>query len=189
MLDKISSALQAVGRFIREQWQEAKEEEQMLQELKVKQENQMQKLAMHNFIYSMMQKMTYDLFEVFQYQRYPRLEQVRTVADIRISNYKIQKNKVLYCFKIDKKTAEQLMSCEISQILTNTNTDISSHRVRLFHLYGTNIYQYFPFLARGIRVVAVKDLGLDVEIIVETVISPQELYEEYRQTPSIFTDI
>lgn len=187
MLDKISSALQSVGQFIKEQWQEAKEGEQLLQELRDKQKRQMQKLSMHNLIYSLMQKMAYDLFEVFQYQRYPRLEQVRTVADIRISNYIFSKNKILYCFRLDKKTAEQLMNFEISKVLNDMNADICSHRARLFHLYGTNIYQHFPFLAHGIRVTAVKDLGLDVEITIETALSPQDYFDNYRQTPSIST--
>lgn len=189
MLEKISSALQAAGRFIREQWQEAKEEEQMLQNQYQQQQNKVRKQQLKKCIYQMMQRMAYDLFEVFQYQRYPRLATIRTVNDIRIQSCQVLYNTIHYKFRIDKNNNEQLLDCEIEKIRNDMNTDIYAHRVRLAHMYGHNMHQYFPFLARGIRVVAVKDLGLDVEIIVETVISPEEFYEEYRQTPSIFTDI
>lgn len=43
------------------------------------------------------------------------------------------------------------------------------------------------FLSHGVRVVAVKDLGLEAEIEVTTALSPNYFNENYRQTPFIFT--
>lgn len=187
MLDRISSVLQAVGNFITKQFEKLKEDERLYQEYQDKQKKQMQKQEIHKLIYSMMQKMVYDLFEVFQHQRYTGLEQVRTVGDIRISSYQIIRNTIYYKYKLDKKTKEQLTKGEIFKIINDMNNDISTHAVRLAHQYGQYFGQIFPFLAQGIKVVAVKDLGLDVEITVETAISIQNYYNSYRQSPDVFT--
>lgn len=132
-------------------------------EQKQKQQLEMQEYSRACYIRSVMYEMQKDLFEVFQHRRYYFMADILDSADIRVSGYKIRGNIVIYNFQLAKSTNKHVDATIAAKIRNNMNADIEQTRYRLETL-GT-LYDY-PFIARGLNVVGVKDAGLALEVSV-----------------------
>lgn len=125
-------------------------------------------------IWDMMGQMQIDLYQAFQNHTYANLAPIQTPLTIRIFTFKKENDTFLYKFTLAKSSDIKLPFVSLQGIHLNMNTDIASVQRQLLYAYGYEYLVYhYPYLAQGIYVTNVEELGLsDIIITVVTHIQP-----------------
>lgn len=144
---------------------------------KQRQKSQWEKRVKDEAIFNFMFSMRTDLFEAFHDKHYSHLYTITSVHDIRMEGYNYSKQiGWTYMFLLSKKTSEneKIARTFLSDIRANMNTDISSTQKELQNFWGNQYFlSFYPFLANGVYVMDVKDIGTaDLIITVQTHVQP-----------------
>lgn len=156
--------------FQLEKWleNENKKNQTMIQENQKKQKSEI--------IYEFMLDMQLDLFECFRHSSFGGgLVPISSPQIIRIFDFKQTPKGILYLFRIPKTRIDRIPSVVCDQIKKNMNADVASTSRRIMYQMGWDwLYCTHPYLAKGIYIVDVQDLGDgDLVISVATHIVPR----------------
>ena len=107
----------------------------------------------------------HDLYEAFRSSHYPNLNQIISYSNIRINGWLVQQNTIIYLFTLSKQCITPLPHAVLQATMSNMNKDIASALTTLNSIYG---YDYtmlnYPYLANGLYVYSIRDMGVDIEI-------------------------
>ena len=107
-----------------------------------------------------MHEMTFDLYEGFKNHSYYILEPIYTPDTIRIHDYTLYNDCIVYHFSLDKKSLGKTAAIVLDKLQQNFNLDLYSAQRNIVQQCGLPYLQlHHPFLYYGIYVVDVQDLG------------------------------
>lgn len=119
-----------------------------------------QKQVRDTLISEFMYQMTFDLYEGFKNHSYYILEPIYTPDAIRIHNYTLYDDCIVYHFTLDKKNLGKTAAIILEKLKQNFNLDLASAQRNIVQQCGYPYLQmHHPFLYYGIYVVDIKDLG------------------------------
>ena len=124
---------------------------------------------MRNQIFSTMNQLQKELFEVFKNQSYNDLRHIENYKNIRLYDFEMDNKTVIYKFSLLKDDSnKKIATYFLKEIKRQMNSDIISAQ----HELASIDYEYFmtcyPLLFRGLYIVSVSDLGLP-ELIISVV--------------------
>lgn len=119
-----------------------------------------QKQVRDALIAEFMHEMTFDLYEGFKNHSYYILEPIHTPDAIRIHDYTLYNDCIIYHFSLDKKSLGKTAAIVLEKLQQNFNLDLYSAQRNIIQQFGYDYLQLkHPFLYYGIYVVDVSDLG------------------------------
>ena len=157
-LKKIYSLISAMLTAFSDSLQSAHEQKQQQQLL-------MQEYRRADYIRSVMYEMQNDLFPILGKRHYRFLNSILAPADIRVAGYKVRGNGIIYEFQLEKSAETSVDSTILQRVQQNMNADIQQAQ---YHLGTHGSLADYPFLAYGLKVVGIKDVGLALQVSVVT---------------------
>lgn len=163
ILNGFKKAFKFVGDCIHKAKQRAEEQ----QKQQIHQQQMAQQQQQHNMMMTSMCEIARELFEAWGGVTYQFLHTISVIQDIRPAYYRLNNNGVYeYTYKLLKNT-NKLTVYQCAALMRYLNTDIQATRQRLINAYGLpNVQIIYPYLANGITVIRVQDIGTDVEVTV-----------------------
>lgn len=146
-----ASALSTVGKYFG-----AKMEEQQKKE--IQEQQQLAAQSQRQFILANADCLAENLHVAFHDRDYCGVVVVREVQNLRFRKFRRIKGKGVYVYTILKTQKSVLSPSELSTICRMMNEDIEWMRQNLCNSFSQNEMRYFyPFYARGMQVINVKD--------------------------------
>lgn len=170
--DKLTNGLKQVLKLTGECFEKVKQRAQQQQQIQQAQLQQAQQQQFHNMMMAIMCDIANDLYEALGGVTYPNLKTINTAKDIRPTSYGSNRKGIIgYTYKLQKNTDKKLAPHQCDAIRKYLNIDIHRAYVTLSSTYGLEfgleyVQNYFPYLTTGMKVVRVKDVGIDIEITV-----------------------
>lgn len=162
MLEQLKKSIKTVTENVIHRIEESN---QNYRNRKLLQEKQVRDALISEF----MHEMTFDLYEGFKNHSYYILEPIYTPDTIRIHDYTITNDGIVYHFSLDKKSLGKTAAIVLDKLQQNFNLDLSSAQRNIIQQCGYDYLQLkHPFLYYGIYVVDVADLG-SPEIIISVI--------------------
>lgn len=132
---------------------------------------QYQQQCQQQYALEVMDCLRYDMYQALQGHNYNQLSPIKVAADIRIQNYQITNNQMVFIFALDKVNAERIPAIVLSNLMQKMNADLmsSTRQIQRQNMVDPSIGFMFPYLLNGIQLVDIKDFGgLEVLIRVRT---------------------
>lgn len=144
----------------------------------LQQQNQTYLQTRNQNVFQIMSMLQKDLYECIGNRHYPKIINIASPSYIRICNYRIMNNTVIYQFELDKEIhadnySDKIPPFILEKLLRNINLDKTQKQRELLNLYPVEYISIsYPCLFAGFKVLSLRDIGVSIVMDVACNIQP-----------------